>query len=427
MRTDELLEFDRHHLWHPYTSMTDPLPVFPVTAAHGVRIQLADGSELIDGMASWWSAIHGYNHPTLNEAANQQLGKMAHVMFGGLTHAPAVELGQRLLNMAPSGLECVFFCDSGSVSVEIAMKMALQFWSVSGSPERQRFLTVRNGYHGDTLHAMSVCDPKTGLHKLFQGALPKQVFADAPPIGFERPWCEADMDSFCRLLSENADSLAAVILEPVVQGAGGMRFYSPRYLQRVRELTHDTGIPLILDEIATGLGRTGRMFAADHAQISPDIMCVGKTLTGGYLSLGATLATRAVAERVSGDGHVLMHGPTYMGNPLACTIASASIDLLVQSRWQENVQRIERGLANGLAPCRSLSHVADVRTLGAIGVVELCEPVSVEAYQRAFVSRGVWVRPFGRLVYVMPPYIMTSEDVETLTAAIVEVVRVNPR
>ncbi len=426
MNTDELLEFDRRHVWHPYTSMTDPLPVYPVVAACGVRLTLADGRELIDGMASWWSAIHGYNHPVLNEAAHQQLDAMAHVMFGGLTHTPAVELSARLLELVPAGLECVFLCDSGSVSVEVAMKMALQYWSVTGSPERRRFLTVRHGYHGDTLHAMSVCDPATGMHRLFPGALPQQLFADAPPLGFDRPWCDTDIDAFARLLWDNVESLAGVILEPIVQGAGGMRFYSPKYLQCVRELTRDAGILLILDEIATGLGRTGRMFAAEHAGVSPDILCVGKALTGGYLTLGATIAARAVATRVSGNGHVLMHGPTFMGNPLACAVARASIDLLTQSPWQQNVQRIERELTAGLAPCRDFAHVADVRVLGAIGVVELNESVAVAAYQRAFVARGVWVRPFGKLVYVMPPYVMQSPDIDTLTSAIVEVVRANP-
>ncbi len=426
MNTDELLEFDRRHLWHPYTSMTDPLRVYPVVAAHGVRIELADGRQLIDGMASWWSAIHGYNHPVLNEAARRQLDHMAHVMFGGLTHAPAAQLAKRLLDLAPTELECVFLCDSGSVAVEVAMKMALQYWSANGITNRQQFLTVRSGYHGDTLHAMSVCDPTTGMHRLFQNALPQQLFADAPPLGFNRPLGATDMDSFAKLLRDNRDTLGGVILEPIVQGAGGMRFYAPAYLRRVRELTQETGTLLILDEIATGMGRTGRMFAAEHAGISPDIMCVGKALTGGYMTFGATLTTSAVAQRVSSNGHVLMHGPTFMGNPLACAVARASIDLLQQTPWQRNVQRIEQALTQGLAPCRTLAHVADVRTLGAIGVVELNEPVNVEAYQQAFVARGVWVRPFGKLVYVMPPYVMESADLQTLTHAIVEVVQANP-
>ncbi|MFO7902345.1 MAG: adenosylmethionine--8-amino-7-oxononanoate transaminase [Planctomycetota bacterium] len=427
MNPEELLRLDRHHLWHPYASMTQPTPTLPVVAADGVRLELADGRKLIDGMASWWSAIHGYNHPALNQAAHRQLDAMSHVMFGGLTHPPAVTLAERLLALLPTGLECVFPCDSGSVAVEVAMKMALQFWAVSGSPRRRQFLTVRNGYHGDTLHAMSVCDPITGMHRLFQGALPPQVFAEAPPLGFDRPWQKGDMDSFARLLDEHAATLAAVILEPIVQGAGGMRFYAPRYLQQVRKLAKDAGILLILDEIATGFGRTGKMFAAEHAEITPDIMCVGKALTGGYMTLGATIATRAVAERVSGNGQVLMHGPTFMGNPLACAVARASIDALTQSPWQRNVKRIERELASGLAPSRELPHVVDVRALGAIGVIELDEPVSLNAYQRAFVDRGVWVRPFGKLVYVMPPYIIQPSELAVLTTAMVDVVKANPK
>lgn len=426
MDIKKLMQLDRRHVWHPYASMTEPLPVFPVAAAHGVRLELADGRTLIDGMASWWSAIHGYNHPVLNEAVRRQLDSMSHVMFGGLTHAPAVTLVERLVELLPNGLDCVFLCDSGSVSVEVAMKMALQFWSVSGSPQRQRFLTVRNGYHGDTLHAMSVCDPVTGMHRLFQGSLPSQLFAEAPPLGFERQFHEADMDSLARLLKEHASTLAAVILEPIVQGAGGMRFYSPRYLQRVRELTREAGILLILDEIATGFGRTGKMFAAEHADVTPDILCVGKALTGGYMTMGAAAATRAVAERVSRDDHVLMHGPTFMGNPLACRVARASIDLLIHSPWQRNVERIERELAEGLAPCREFPHVSNVRVLGAIGVVELDRPAPLPAYQKEFVERGVWVRPFGRLVYVMPPYVMQSSDVAALTTAIVDVVHTHP-
>lgn len=402
--------------------MTQPAPPLPVVAAEGVRLELADGRTLIDGMASWWSVIHGYNHPLLNEAAHRQLDAMSHVMFGGLTHPAAGSLVQRLLELLPTGLDCIFLCDSGSVAVEVAMKMALQFWANAGSPRRRQFLTVRNGYHGDTLHAMSVCDPITGMHRLFQGALPQQVFAEAPPLGFDRPWQNADIDSFARLLDENAATLAAVILEPIVQGAGGMRFYPPRYLQRVRELAQDAGILLILDEIATGFGRTGKMFATEHADITPDIMCVGKALTGGYLTLGATIASRAVAEQVSSNGQVLMHGPTFMGNPLACAVARASLDILTQSPWQQNVSRIERELAEGLAPCRDLPHVVDVRVLGAIGVIELDEPVPVTAYQRAFVNRGVWVRPFGKLVYIMPPYIIQPSELAVLTTAMVEVV-----
>ncbi len=424
--SSDLLRFDRQHVWHPYTSMTDPTGVHCAVGAKGVHIELADGRRLLDGMASWWSAIHGYNHPVLNEVARVQLDNMAHVMFGGLTHAPAVELAKRLLDLAPDDIDCVFLCDSGSVAVEVAMKMALQYWSANGVSGRQRFLTVRNGYHGDTLHAMSVCDPTTGMHRLFGGALPQQLFADAPPLGYDRPLDETDLNSFASLLHDNVDAIAGVILEPIVQGAGGMRFYSPQYLRRVRELTAASGTLLILDEIATGLGRTGRMFAAEHAGICPDIMCVGKALTGGYMTLGAAMTTRDVAQRVSGNGHVLMHGPTFMGNPLACAVANASIDLLLASPWQQNVQRIEHALSKGLAPCRDLPHVVDVRTLGAIGVIELDQQVDVAAYQQAFVARGVWVRPFGNLVYVMPPYVMQSPDLQVLSDVIVEVVTEHP-
>ncbi len=422
----DLLAFDRRHVWHPYASMTDPLPAYPAASASGVRIRLTDGRELIDGMASWWAAIHGYNHPALNAALERQAGRMAHVMFGGLTHEPAAGLVRRLLRLAPPGLGCVFLCDSGSVAVEVAMKMAIQFWFAAGRPGRKRFLTVRRGYHGDTFHAMSVCDPQTGMHRMFRGALPEQFFADAPPAGFDAPWDEDGIASFRGLLERHRDEIAAVILEPIVQGAGGMRFYSPRYLRRVRELADEAGVLLILDEIATGFGRTGRMFAAEHAGVSPDILCAGKALTGGYLTLGAVLATRRVADGVSAGGAVLLHGPTFMGNPLACAVASASVDLLCASPWRERVARIERELRAGLEPCRAMAHVAEVRALGAIGVVELHDPVNVAAYQRAFVDRGVWVRPFGRLVYVMPPYVMDSDDVATLTRAICDVVRSKP-
>jgi adenosylmethionine-8-amino-7-oxononanoate aminotransferase len=424
MRTlRNLQDFDRAHLWHPYTSMTDPLPVFPVVSARGVRLRLADGRELIDGMASWWAAIHGYNHPALNAAARRQIARTAHVMFGGLTHEPAVDLVRRLLRIVPAGLECAFLCDSGSVAVEVAMKMAIQYWAGTGQPGRTRFVTVRGGYHGDTLHAMSVCDPVTGMHGLFRGVVPRQWFAEAPPAGFDAPWDESCMRSLRGLLARHGRHAAALILEPIVQGAGGMRFHSPRYLARAAELAREAGVLLILDEIATGFGRTGRLFAAEHAGVSPDILCAGKALTGGYLSLGATLATRRVAEGVSAAGHPFMHGPTFMGNPLACAVASASIEALLASPWRKRVARIERELRAGLDSCRDLPGVADVRVLGAIGVVEMCRPVDVAAWQREFVKRGVWLRPFGRLVYAMPPYVMKTADVAALTGAVCEVVR----
>lgn len=419
---NDLLAFDRRHVWHPYTSMACPPTVYPVASASGVRLRLADGRELIDGMASWWAAIHGYNHPALNAAAERQLKDMSHVMFGGITHRPAAELVERLLRLLPPGLECVFLCDSGSVAVEVAMKMAIQYWFASGQPRRKRFLTFRGGYHGDTFHAMSVCDPETGMHGMFRGALPEQYFAAIPPAGFDAPHDEANLSSFRNLLDRHGPDIAAVILEPIVQGAGGMRFHSPQYLRRIRELAAGAGVLLILDEIATGFGRAGRMFACEHAGIAPDILCVGKALTGGCLTLGATVTTRRVAEGICAGGHVFMHGPTFMGNPLACAVASASLDLLCASPWRERVLRIERELRDGLEPCRALPGVADVRALGAIGVVELRKAVSVDACQGKFVQRGVWVRPFGRLVYVMPPFIMQPEDVATLTAAIRDVV-----
>jgi adenosylmethionine-8-amino-7-oxononanoate aminotransferase len=420
---EELQSADRGNIWHPYASATRAPEVFPVVAASGVRLELADGRQLIDGMASWWCAIHGYNHPVLNRAVESQLQAMSHVMFGGLTHPSAVKLAQMLVELTPPGLDRVFFSDSGSVSVEVAIKMALQYWYCCGLPGKQKMLALRNGYHGDTFGAMSLCDPVTGMHHLFEGALPTQYFAPAPACGFDEPCTDADIAELTNLLELHHNEIAAVVVEPVVQGAGGMRFYSPEYLSRLRGLCDAFNVLLIFDEIATGFGRTGKLFALEHAGVEPDILCLGKALTGGYMTLAATLCNARISTGISdGEAGALMHGPTFMGNPLACATAIASIQLLLSQPWQRTVERLHAELAAGLAPARDLANVADVRTLGAIGVIELKEAVDMSVVQAMFVERGVWVRPFGKLVYAMPPYTMGTDDVNTLTQAMVEVV-----
>ncbi len=424
MSWNDLLEYDRKNIWHPYTSLTRPLPVYPVESATGVRIRLADGSELIDGMSSWWCAIHGYNHPVLNDAIKTQMEKTSHVMFGGLTHEPAINLARKLSSMAPEGLEKVFFCDSGSVSVEVGLKMAIQYWKALGKPDKTKFLSLKNGYHGDTFGAMSVCDPVTGMHNLFSGFLPQNFFTPSPGCGYKDPCADFHLQDVKSILREHGKEIAAFILEPVVQGAGGMKFYSPVYLEKVRRLCDEFGVLLIADEIATGFGRTGRLFACEHAGISPDIMCVGKALTGGYMTLAATLCTREVAVTICGSHPgVFMHGPTFMGNPLACCAALASMDLLEKQDWQVKVKAIESRLERELSPCADMAGVRDVRVLGAIGVVELEKNVDVAAAQILFREMGVWIRPFLNLIYIMPPYVIEPPDLARLTNAMTVAVK----
>ncbi|MDH6709812.1 adenosylmethionine-8-amino-7-oxononanoate aminotransferase [Kitasatospora sp. MAA19] len=424
LSADTLLSLDRAHVWHPYGPMPGTVTPYVVESASGVRLRLAEPvaggrRELVDGMSSWWAAIHGYRHPVLDEAVREQLGQMSHVMFGGLTHEPAVRLAATLVDITPEPLRHVFLADSGSVAVEVAMKMCLQYWQSVGRPHKRRLLTWRGGYHGDTFHPMSVCDPDGGMHHLWGGVLPGQLFAPQPPAGFDAPLDPRYAAEFEELMARHADELAAVIVEPVVQGAGGMQFHSPAYLRMLRELCDRYGVLLVFDEIATGFGRSGALFAADHADVSPDVMCLGKALTGGYLTLAATLCTAEIADGISrGEMPVLAHGPTFMGNPLACAVANASLGLLLGQDWAVEVKRIEAGLTDGLAAAVDVPGVRDVRVRGAIGVVQLDHPVDVPAATEAAARAGVWLRPFRDLIYTMPPYVTEDEDVARIAAAV---------
>ena len=418
-----LLDDDKKHVWHPYSAIDSNVPIFPVASANGVYLTLENGEQLIDGMSSWWCAIHGYNVPALNAAIKTQLDKMAHVMFGGLTHAPAVALCKKLVEITPDNLDSVFLADSGSVSVEIAMKMAVQYWQAKQLPEKKKFVSLRNGYHGDTIGAMSVCDPVTGMHSLFSEMLAKNYFVPSPECKFGEP-CQAEhIEDLFNILDKHHGSIAALILEPIVQGAGGMKFYSADYLRQASALCKKYNVLLIADEIATGFGRSGKLFACEHASISPDIMCIGKSLTGGYMTLAATLCSREISQTISDHPpHVFMHGPTFMANPLACSVALASIRLLEGSDWQTKVGHIEQMLLEGLEPCRQLDDVADVRVLGAIGVVELRNSVNMSKIQQAFVDAGVWIRPFGKLIYLMPPYVIEHQELNSLTKVIFDAI-----
>ncbi|MDR1582592.1 MAG: adenosylmethionine--8-amino-7-oxononanoate transaminase [Prevotellaceae bacterium] len=418
-----MLEFDAKHIWHPYTSAIHPLPCFMVESAEGVYINLSGGKRVIDGMSSWWAAIHGYNHPYLNEALRKQQEKMSHVMFGGLTHEPAIKLAQKLIDMTPEDIQHVFFCDSGSVAVEVSMKMAIQYFHACGKPDKCKFATIRSGYHGDTWNAMSVCDPVTGMHSIFGNSLPLQFFADIPMVPFDGVWDEKDIRSAENIIVEHHNEIAAFIIEPIVQGAGGMRFYHPEFLKRLRQLCSQYDILLIADEIATGFGRSGTMFACDRAAITPDIMCVGKALTGGYMTLAATLTATHVAKTISSESpYVFMHGPTFMGNPLACAVACASLELVNNNSTLEKIKEIESQLKTELQEAWNINSVVDVRVLGAIGVIEVRENVDLKKIQPLFVKNGVWIRPFGKLIYIMPPYIITKNELSALVKGMIKTI-----
>jgi len=421
MNSKAIQDFDRRHLWHPYTALGNNDPVFIVESAEGCRLKLKNGRELIDGMASWWCAIHGYSNPILERAMKDQIDHTPHVMFGGLTHEPAVRLGRTLIDIMPKSLQAIFYADSGSVAVEVALKMAVQYHQAKGHEKRTKFVTVRGGYHGDTCGAMAISDPENGMHSMFRGMINRHLYAPRPECRFHESWNQSDCHVIENLIATHQQEVAAVIIEPIVQGAGGMWFYHPEYLRHLRQMCNEYGLPLIFDEIATGFGRTGRLFAMEHAAITPDIICLGKALTGGTMSMAAVITTRDIAQTISeSPAGVFMHGPTFMGNPLACAVADASINLLLESSWQQQINAIEQIMREGLEPARQSSAVLDVRILGAIGVIETHSPVDQALLCRVFVERGVWIRPFGRLIYIMPPYIIEAEDLYTLCHAMVE-------